>query len=522
MELLARQRHELKTKINLHHDPITSHLPLELVSQVFLEYLAMANSGQWEYRPRAHPADYAPSEWFPDPVFGFKTGLRSPQSILRLVCKNWQQIALRTPQLWATLRVDLDMRDPAQVVRRYLELAGSLPMNLCISQTTTDNDDDSDSDAPETASQAGARVQASLLEVMKNNGQRWKSVYLFLPCELAKRFCSRLKLTATVLHTLVVYPITDPDDPGEVIELTKLKSLRCLRYYGLDIESSVDVAWRNLTHYYNWHAWEEELLTVLKLAPRLTHCEAATNQGPWGAADISPLIHRNLRNLQYFAQEQGIILELITLPSLQELIFEWDEFTELKILTDFLLRSNCRLTHLTLRGQYFRTDEKGGKIDMLQVLEHLPTITHLRFCSSTLGEKPHIFNISHLFLTQFWKLAPQDRSSGPWVCPLLQVLEIEGVLQWDFTWIVFLEVLEHRSQALPMLASVQQASRAGKSPLQRVSLRTEHAATSLPPIDRETAFELLAYRKSGLMIEIIDCCKRDHLKAALQHHGLDL
>ncbi|KAF9481258.1 hypothetical protein BDN70DRAFT_876578 [Pholiota conissans] len=98
-ELLAtlkkKKRPALCYQRNRVHDPITSRLPVEIVSQIFTNFL---------------PATVDPAYTISRP--GSRSTVTTPL-LLGAVCKSWRAVSWSTPQLWTSISIDIYWKGPS-------------------------------------------------------------------------------------------------------------------------------------------------------------------------------------------------------------------------------------------------------------------------------------------------------------------------------------------------------------------------------------------------------------------------
>ena len=105
---LQERRRELRTRMNVNHDPFILKLPPEVASHIFL--LSMGARDAYKVSGNGLPTPF----------------------LLGAVCRGWRQLARSTPRLWSTLDFNLtDSMDALpHLVADWLERSGGLPLTL--------------------------------------------------------------------------------------------------------------------------------------------------------------------------------------------------------------------------------------------------------------------------------------------------------------------------------------------------------------------------------------------------------
>ncbi|KAJ7149547.1 hypothetical protein C8R46DRAFT_521590 [Mycena filopes] len=283
-------------------------LPPEIVSEIFLNFL--------------HPGI--------PPLFG----LLSPLLLCR-ICHHWRGIALSTPTLWNTIRLDItkpwdDEKAAAQLelVHAWLSRSRDCPLSI----TLTDN-----SDSP-----SGAQfLQAAILHCA-----RWEHVDLVVPFDDLNLIQGEMPL----LRDLTIGPNDLPnDDAAGVSIFDRAPRLTNVVLTNDFVPFVIRLPWAQVTHLTGLCLLENECTEILRHAVQLV-------QGAFSiftsAEPYRPLLHPitlpRLRELDLDAGDIGggqlwKILDNFTLPGLRTLHVYG---ITLPALATFIRRSQCVLEDL--------------------------------------------------------------------------------------------------------------------------------------------------------------------------------
>ena len=154
IELHIQETHT-RSVVNEAQDSTISHLPVELVSNIFM-------------LSDPYPVE---TEEFPHPLLNASwTATGKYQFSLGTVCRAWRNIVWSTPHLWTNIRIWLQTKDVhchMGFLLLYLRLSGSLPLD--IHAWVPQYSDLTERDYP---------VLSPLLEALNGHSERWRSLDL--------------------------------------------------------------------------------------------------------------------------------------------------------------------------------------------------------------------------------------------------------------------------------------------------------------------------------------------------------
>ncbi|KAJ7720012.1 hypothetical protein B0H16DRAFT_391972 [Mycena metata] len=296
-------------------------LPPEIVSEIFLRFLPIY--------PGIPPL----------------SGLLSPLLLCR-ICRQWREIALSTPTLWNTIRMDItkpwdDDKAAVQLelINAWLSRSGDCPLSI----TLTDS-----SDSP----LAAQFLQAAILRCA-----RWEHVDLLIPFEHLHFIEGNMPL----LRDLTIGPNEIPDRHG--LQVSVFDRAPLLTHVVLThdfVPYAIRLPWGQLTHLVGLCLFEHECTEILSHAVQLVHCTFSI----FGSAEpYRPLPHPTtlpcLRQLVLDSSDIGggnpmKVLDNFALPGLRTLHVHGVRY---HLLATFIRRSQCTLEELRINNQTLSEEE---------------------------------------------------------------------------------------------------------------------------------------------------------------------
>ncbi|KAF8961064.1 hypothetical protein BDZ97DRAFT_2077059 [Flammula alnicola] len=492
---LIEKRRALKTEVNHYHNPLIHRLPSEIASYIFTLYVESVNDRLLS----EEPYDKADS---------------SPPLLLAAVCKTWREIALTTPQLWASANIFLrnsDLRgSQAELVKQWLDRSGQLP--LSISLTT---------DVPDRH-----RVQEEsflpLFDVVRQYAHRWRSLTLYSDMRFNHYIIGDL-MQAPMLETIRLFR----DYYSSSVVTFHLPETPSLRHFTINNISVSDVVlqWDTLTFFEGDLIRVDEMLMILCSAKRLV-------TGRFHRVDNPPedflesaawVTHTSLKHLHIgsrkgrFNPHLSKLINLLNLPSLESFVFDTSlaPYFPKDTLISLFTRSQSPLVSLDIRVP-------ARDQDLIDLLEKLPSITDL----SISYVDDNVKTMTDEFLN---RLALELG-----FLPHLEVLHFTGIR--NFAWSSLLGILEGSVQddgiRHPYLDSlIDNTTPAGinrKRRLRYMGLIFTDGALNLHMgsgdyIDRDVVLSLVQIREAGLAVEILrdmGGMVHDLIQLSLTYYGL--
>ena len=344
---------EVKTQINAHPTPLVSSRAVQSLS--FAQYNGpITRSRTASERAQQHGIDSLPLEVL-STIFIFT--LASDEGIVKrtsdgwtnplplcAVSSLWRTLALATPKLWSRVFVyvpDLKSKAMAKSKARlgpWIKRSGSLPLTLFICYCGVYN-------------QSPIENSVTVVKVLNRYASRWETLYVQYPNEFPE---PRESLLAELAHvdkwsSLQRMYGVKPQDTSTYTQLTHLQFYRHL--------SRVSYA---------------EVVGILRGCPRLVWLSLLIEVAQeFINVPVSPIILHDLTFVSFSANHPPTIFQLVSLPSLRELVCRetWHghlfmEPGSLRSLLSLLTRSACTLDKLEIHG----TNSPPG--DLIQLLTH--------------------------------------------------------------------------------------------------------------------------------------------------------
>ncbi|KAF8907854.1 hypothetical protein CPB84DRAFT_1843709 [Gymnopilus junonius] len=280
--LIQERRAMISETVNRLHDPLTRHLPTELVSRVFDYYMQGMKQPFWS-------GDFLKFSKFD----------RSASLTISAVCRIWREIAFGTPELWTVVNVYLDpSRNTAfqvELVREWLERSAEMPLQLSLVC-----DDGSTEDF---------QLLSLFFDELKTHAARWQTLRLLASHRCYGVFTAGLKKYAC------------PQDPPALSESTP-----ALAEFQGDCLQNLRFEWGNVTVICMKHIDFEDL-EILRRARRLKKCVCSLidnyprNDPPLTPTDLVTSAFLEDLELRPCCAD-GSFLDYLVVPSLQRLVYD--------------------------------------------------------------------------------------------------------------------------------------------------------------------------------------------------------
>ncbi|CAA7264062.1 unnamed protein product [Cyclocybe aegerita] len=407
LQQLIRQREELKTERNCHHDQLIQRLPTELVSRIF----ALCAS----YPPVSVDSMKVP------PLYRQRKPLVSAPWELGVVSRSWRDVVYSTPQLWTVISVNMSRRREAgysEFVQEWLLRSGDLPLTLSLYTSAR-----SDTVPFEVLSTSEEPKAMQLLAAINQTSQRWRYLDVSLPVP----FSGHLRGVSSGTSKLQSIHLGRPLGPRNTrsitfqMHVTPSPSRVALEYIGF---KAFDINWDNVTHATIQSFSVAECLEMLRSAHQLTHFAVSyvyNDQDPHESpSENLKIVHNHLQVCEVSSISRlDLLFSHLVLPSLINLHL----FDNLSAAASLVSRSDCKITELSVNQSETRLSSEE---DLITLLKLCPSLTHL-----TLLECP----ISDIFFQELGhdKTPDQQQSTLSQFLPVLSSLSIEALLRfrWD-------------------------------------------------------------------------------------------
>ncbi|EDR05841.1 uncharacterized protein LACBIDRAFT_302656 [Laccaria bicolor S238N-H82] len=440
---LSDDYQNISKQLALHRDQLSPirKVPPEIIRLIFLF---------WDVdRPRRRTATYV-----------------SP-NVLTGVCIAWKNIALGTPELWASISVEIQKGvcyPDKRVVEAWLEHSGSCPLSISIEErdpflrssragidytlptiltTEPDSEDPIDS------------VVSSMFEVFIPHHARWQKVRIRYKDAWSEKtgFASLPKDTSfPLLEELYLeksYWLEQDDVDRITSTMLSAPRLHSVSWLSQKPFTTLTFPWAQLTHFWLGHIISmTEGLRIITSCPQLTSLELTlilpVQDTFTNGSD--PIVHNNLQRLHLStAGDLGILFDKLTLPALNDLslsevhgsfpnitpvhIIHWPQSQFLA----FLLRSVCTVKHFIIQECDISAEE------MLECLAHPQISTWLDSLSITEDHQKHLCVteevLRRLTHTTFAEKVlhsgdnvPAEETNTETLCPNLSTIKLWGCI----------------------------------------------------------------------------------------------
>lgn len=463
---LFDEREELVTVINEHHDPFAHRLPVEITSRIFV-----------------HCRPVPPSVYTSGTRCNERELIRNVLDLVR-VCKNWRRIAQGTPKLWTILCATMTRSNcisSVKIIQEWLQRSGGLPLFIQIG--VEDYDDD------KSVSHTAQRVVTSLMQ----HAQRWEVVELDLPPSFSpwmttilsdKRLDKLEHIKSYIIH-----------NDGEPLQLNAFPSRLTIRAGTL---AQLSISCKRLTHVSLSTVCPQEARVLFQDSPHLLFCEILDcddDSGP--TATESPIVNLSLRTIK-ISCSFATFWDHFSFPSLEKIVHTTYSMNDWSPFEAFLLRSDCRLQELDVRGYHPTPLARGGLVDVLKLTSDLKRL-------SVQGS-----SFSEAFFSEMDAAALPRDTMEPAVNFLKNLVSIRCTTHqdsFDWSWLVsFLVFMTVRDE--PSL---------GEFEFQYLG---QHPAEFFSTVFDKNMFKHVMDVVQGLDVKILDSKGQDWVERLRLHHSL--
>ncbi|KAF9485214.1 hypothetical protein BDN70DRAFT_680258 [Pholiota conissans] len=343
---LERERWELKSQMNEHHDRFIHRLPSEIASEIFTFCL---------------PGYFFALD-FQD--FPSKRTLEMPL-VISSVCKGWRDITHSTPQLW-TMPPLISKQSFAKLpfIQRWIDRSGELPLSIVM-----------------RLKQKSEVNVVKVIGLLNQYSMRW----LELHYEGNASLCCHFSSNVPNLRTLHLYDTSGLISFRSPIKMSA-KQLQVLSLYYIRLQNSATLDFSHLCRLSLVITSVSECIEVFHRSPHLRVCilELQTQFPPHPAGEedhtfqpSTPISLVQLHKLRIPISCYSVIFHHLLCPSLKDLILDIENRgnSEMALVADFLQKSKCSLESLAINEPYPSTDQ------IIPICEGVPTLQHLSLSS---------------------------------------------------------------------------------------------------------------------------------------------
>jgi hypothetical protein len=348
LDTLNAKRPSIYGRMNHAHDPLTSKLPVELVSEIFTYFLPRDVAEAYGVCTLYHPGSGS---------------RRTTPFLLGAVCVAWRAITWSTPELWSSISVNITglNENHAKIVRGWLRRSRGCPLYINIYRTLghTDNND--------------------LEEEVLNSFGRCSNRWFYLALDIPLKYLRRTNVAdAVMLNTL---RIKTGRMYGTEMNLRMNPGIRNLYVDVLETGGLANVDWNKLRHLETTFHSINTCVETLWNASFLRFCTLRIFFD-FPKSDIGSAIlqHNHLFFLHIIDWTTYIntFLPMVQFTDLQYLIVSAYTGTachiNFVILADLLQRSRCSLRFLEID---VTSRELEGELELVQFLAQIPSLETL-------------------------------------------------------------------------------------------------------------------------------------------------
>ncbi|KAF8958172.1 hypothetical protein BDZ97DRAFT_1762338 [Flammula alnicola] len=299
--------------------------------------------------------------------------------LLGNVCRVWRQIAWTTPQIWASITINVSYHSfstlQTELANQWLRRAGELPLTIKIRTLNLNTAVDQYAPSPSSIYE--------LINILNAYSRRWWKLDVAMPMQYLTYFARHPAPETTyspVLNSLVLLPILGvgndfPNVPFNAADhpfspkYVKLSNLHVMK---------IRIDWKNVTTIVAGSISISYCLEIIRQCPQLTICEFDTAEDdleffmkPPGA----PFIHHALQTLKYQDSESvglELFLDNVAFPVLELFDYKRNGVGSLHLASSHVLgRSNCPIKSFSL--QDIRLVD-GDIIQLLELVPHLESL----------------------------------------------------------------------------------------------------------------------------------------------------
>ncbi|KAJ7476229.1 hypothetical protein FB451DRAFT_269696 [Mycena latifolia] len=334
---IAKLQTERQTLVESLIFPVLT-LPVEITSQIFVECL-----------PPTPPS----ASTFDAPL------------VLGRVCSRWREIALSTPQLWASWSLAIDGGSLSRVIyslKLWLERSKNCPLSIRLhhKDCTSEDVNSDDEDWWERSADFGGEITP----ILGQHYRQWESMEFNMPLSCLRGLSSFVPNGGLPFLRHLTLGSSQEDWAGtssfHPVPLTLFAEAPRLTSVHLILEDNhfplmeqVHIPYAQLTSFTGTAFSLSECLTLLAQTPALVDCvfylETHDNLSPFGLS-IQPLLHLKTLKLWSSVAYAYLILGLVTLPSLETLSIACHPGSSSAtryVVDSFFSRSGCNLRSLS-------------------------------------------------------------------------------------------------------------------------------------------------------------------------------
>ncbi|PPR02575.1 hypothetical protein CVT26_011963 [Gymnopilus dilepis] len=302
-KLLDQQR-EIAFRMNRAHDRTILRFPPEISSAIF---------------QFAAPPLVGDTIVFNLPGYDYQfRRIMSATLSLAAVCREWRQLVCSTPQLWTSLRVQLQPTCTSypylDYVRSWINRSGALPLTIYIYTKWQDN-----------RLEYLCQCAEYLISLLNSCSGRWQSLTLRLPYSILRRLSGNSD-SGSILRSLKLISANHGTNEGVRFGIAGARPAHV--YLSAISSRVVSLNWGNTTQVELDDLRVDDILELLRNAPRLLICTVSNVDDPAVPTSLDITAHQSLRELNVVSpvlDDVGSFFNHVNLPCLEKLLLDMDD-----------------------------------------------------------------------------------------------------------------------------------------------------------------------------------------------------
>ncbi|KAF8186821.1 hypothetical protein BJ912DRAFT_1143870 [Pholiota molesta] len=352
---LNAKRPSIYGRMNHAHDPLTSKLPVEMVSKIFTYFL---------------PDNVAEDYGLCTLHYLGSGSRRTTPFLLGAVCVAWRAITWSTPELWSSISFDVTNlnENHADIVRGWLRRSGGCPLYIKVYTTPG-----------YTANKA---LEAEVLDLFRQCSDRW----FYLVLDVPLKFLPPIDFTHAVMLNTLSIKTGLMDSKGMTLGMNPGLRKLYMDFYQIGILANVD--WNKLNHLETQFISINSCVDTFSKASFLRFCalrifdifDSAEDDDDIGKTQNAILQHNHLLFLHIldWTPNMETFLPMVQFPALQDLFVSTLTLAScninLVVIADLLRRSHCSLKRLSIN---VTSRELENELELVQLLAQIPSLEAL-------------------------------------------------------------------------------------------------------------------------------------------------
>ncbi|KAF9482924.1 hypothetical protein BDN70DRAFT_874338 [Pholiota conissans] len=464
---LLKKRAKICRRRNHVHDSLTSRLPPELISRIFIEFLPASVSRSYRINLNCKKSE--------------RTWTTTPY-VLGTVSTGWRAITWSTPQLWTSISIDLAYTSETFVTLLTEWLCRSGSLCLYVNIYTTEYSALLDESPLK-------QISAQISNLLARHMSKWCYLQLEVPSVYFPCICSGIGSVPQL--SILDIRVSGPEHAP--IKLESVPNLKRLFIRDFDIRMVSNIDWKKLTHFNSAFHSIDMVHQLFSNALFLEHCTfyllggLEHNQRQTTRNTVLRHDHLVFLQMEFWMPGMDTVVEWLEFPALQHLI----AYKQTHSLADLIRRSSCPLKTLEL---FVDVKYEDQEVPLIPFVADIPSLEVLRLNDYSNRESGR-YCIDPLFLQLSEAYIADTRR------PFLPNLEVLDLTLTKFSWISLLDFLVANSDSNmrpimtkqtidPLDAGLERHDHGFRS-LEAMDIRLWNVGAKFPGPDLDTTRKLL-------------------------------